>query len=158
GPGRRAGRDRPTFGPPKRPVNGLFRGSRCGRSNWSSLRGLRRVAEPHRDGLLLSVSVDLEGDLLAGRAPRDRSAELLGGGDALVIDADDDVAAERVRLALDDDGVARALEPGLARAARLVDAVHDQPAASRQVEEVGDLRGDRHRADAQEGVLDLAAL
>src|SRR5213080_3490727 len=61
------------------------------------------VAERHADGLVRVASVDLELHLVAGLLLRDRVAELLERRHLLAVDADDDVTADRVRVAADDD-------------------------------------------------------
>src|SRR3954470_12298548 len=60
------------------------------------------LTQCHGDGLLRAVAIELEVDLVARPLLRDGVAERLVVRRGRVVDADDDVAAEQVALALDD--------------------------------------------------------
>src|SRR5437762_6010305 len=133
-------------GPAWERVSEEGRSANCG-------RGL--VAELELDRELLAAAVDVEHDRVAGPLLRDRVAERRRRRDALAVDADDDVAAEAVGLAVDRHVGRAGLEPGFRGGAALLHARDDQPVVDRKLRYLREIGRDLVDADADERVLDV---
>src|SRR6266508_736225 len=122
-------------------------------------RGSRRLP-PKLDveGLLGRPSVDADLYVVSGLLPGNQLAQPVERVDALAVDGDDDVAADPVALAGEDDVRVARPDAGLRGAAVRDDLLHEEPPTDGQAHETGEARADRLHLDAKECMLGLAAL
>src|SRR5262249_6957789 len=97
----------------------------------------------------------LELELVARLLRRDRVPQLLELAHGRAVDCGYDVTAEGIALAAHHDRRLPDPDAALVGAASRVDAL-DEQAFARQLEELRELCCYRHRADAEEGMRDLA--
>src|SRR5439155_7387300 len=123
-------------------------------SDW----GVRLAPKRERHVLRFVLAVDCHRELVAGLLRTDYAPKLVGGFDRVAVGCGDDIPADEVALAVDDDLRGAAAQTGpsgwAARPHRL-----DQHTLTRGKTDVGRERlADRGHLDADVGVCDLAVL
>src|SRR6056297_2054741 len=104
---------------------------------------VRAVSELDLEGQLVLTALDGERDLVAGLLPVDTAGQLLHRRDRPPVHRDDDVAA---------------LQPRVGSRGVVADVDHDGALLDREAVQLGDLPIDALALDAEERVLDLAAV